>query len=396
MLLDYQPPLLSPPRTPATTPSSTPSLTTRPTLAYTGETVRVDERGLNGRTAFATAVEVDDVAIAELLLSRGADPDPVEEFNETPLYFAVSNGNLRLVTLLIQLGADVNRVSQRRGNTALYMAASKNLPEIAELLLANGAKDGLEEQLLDKHGEPILRTPLVAAIETGDIRLVKLFIPSTPRKEPPSILQERTRQRYGGRAEPNFLPMEAVYYIRDPEAAVSMMQFMLSLREDHPWLFMYRDHDAHEFFLRHATRAPAALCLFVLSSARPCARDGGEVVAPDGLVEGVVGMEEEKIDLSTRDVWGVRALLQHAVYQDSAPLVARLLELGVASTDTSSLLEVAKLARRFDRDTIVAMLEKADLERTQKLLAQLTQSQQRQQPQLTQPWYLAESGYFMR
>jgi ankyrin repeat protein len=74
---------------------------------------------------------------AELLLSRGADPDTGS------LHFAAGAARLELVRLLLQAGADVNRRDPATGRTSLHAAVAAgpdgDAPEIVRVLLAAGA-----------------------------------------------------------------------------------------------------------------------------------------------------------------------------------------------------------------------------------------------------------------
>ena len=69
----------------------------------------VNARNVAGLTPLHAAVLEDDVKIADILISLGADPNIGEGVNQiTPLHYAVSNGNAELVILLISSSADPN------------------------------------------------------------------------------------------------------------------------------------------------------------------------------------------------------------------------------------------------------------------------------------------------
>lgn len=142
----------------------------------------VNSQGYNGLTPLHYAALRGDVAIARLLLDRGADPDafdtytgaigpagvsgtalqvainyhPQEEmarllvgrgaklgrkdsFGNTELHLAAQKGYAELARTLIQHGADVDAVNQSN-RTALYYAARHGYRRTAEVLIAAGAK----------------------------------------------------------------------------------------------------------------------------------------------------------------------------------------------------------------------------------------------------------------
>ena len=82
----------------------------------------------------------DDV-IAEsvkLLLSKGFDPNSVDNFGQTPLHYAVKDGNKSAIQLLLQAGANPNSTESYNGNSALHYAATLGVEEFIRALLAAG------------------------------------------------------------------------------------------------------------------------------------------------------------------------------------------------------------------------------------------------------------------
>jgi len=67
------------------------------------------------------------VSVVQLLLTNGANPNPLEECSEYryrgsfPLHIAATDGNVELVELLLKHGADIG-ITDIHGNTALYHA----------------------------------------------------------------------------------------------------------------------------------------------------------------------------------------------------------------------------------------------------------------------------------
>ena len=72
--------------------------------------------------------------------------NPRDKYGWTPLYCAVHHGNIEVVKLLLELGADTS-VSNAQQKTPLHCAASQGRREICEILIAGGASLNAE----DKH-----------------------------------------------------------------------------------------------------------------------------------------------------------------------------------------------------------------------------------------------------
>ena len=67
--------------------------------------VNVHTRGFQGETPLKIAVVRDDVRIVTDLLNAGADPNLPGEDDYTPLHHAASHGNLEIIRLLLFHGA---------------------------------------------------------------------------------------------------------------------------------------------------------------------------------------------------------------------------------------------------------------------------------------------------
>ncbi|MFK7953267.1 MAG: ankyrin repeat domain-containing protein [Ekhidna sp.] len=90
--------------------------------------------------AFFQSVKSNAEKITKHLLSKKIDVNEYNEVGSTALITAVTNGNLALVDLLIENGADVNK-HQETGlqATALMYAGYSNKEEIVNTLIENGA-----------------------------------------------------------------------------------------------------------------------------------------------------------------------------------------------------------------------------------------------------------------
>jgi ankyrin repeat protein len=99
-----------------------------------------------GRTplgaALATNAGTDEgVRLVRLLLARGADPNRRLDTGERPLTKAAAAGDLRLVTMLIDHGAEINAgLAANDDETALEAAESGGQTDVARVLRSRGAR----------------------------------------------------------------------------------------------------------------------------------------------------------------------------------------------------------------------------------------------------------------
>jgi hypothetical protein len=104
---------------------------------------------------------------AELLRHSGADPNVQCYKENTPLHSAAHYGDVEMVQVLLDLGADVN-VRNERGETPLYYTAvDDGYIEVVRVLLEHGANVGAE----DMEG----RTPFSLAKKYGCDGIMKLL-----------------------------------------------------------------------------------------------------------------------------------------------------------------------------------------------------------------------------
>jgi ankyrin repeat protein len=125
----------------------------------------------SGTTPLFHACDAQKLAIVELLLSFGADPDHADDDGETPLHVAAFTGNAELVKLLLAAKAGVAAVTAE-GKTALMNAGQSGSQPTVELLLKAGAdaraqdEDGrtaLHWATVGDHDDPEIIRGLLAA-----------------------------------------------------------------------------------------------------------------------------------------------------------------------------------------------------------------------------------------
>ncbi len=113
------------------------------------------------------AALADQLAIAELLISKGADVMARNSGGFTPLHAAAFSGSLSISKLLLGRGATLDDAANKAGVTPLMVAGEENHVALAKFLLAEGADVGRAEV----HGY----TPIMRAFWKGNADIVRLF-----------------------------------------------------------------------------------------------------------------------------------------------------------------------------------------------------------------------------
>lgn len=97
------------------------------------------------------AAEVGNGRIVSLLLEAGADPGirTVDVGGATPLHFAAAAGDVSAVQALLDAGAEVDARERAWGQTPLMFAASRGRTAAVGALLAAGADHGVTSKVID-------------------------------------------------------------------------------------------------------------------------------------------------------------------------------------------------------------------------------------------------------
>ncbi|MEM1283047.1 MAG: ankyrin repeat domain-containing protein [Chlamydiota bacterium] len=137
---------------------------------------KVSESTVYGETAFSLAAENGNVEIAMKLVKKGAlDQEGLINkkyglFQKTLLMFAAEKGCKKLVTLLVEKGAKLTKMSSN-DSTALSLAIENGHEEIALQLIKNGSLDKADH-LNASYGYSN-KTLLMAATEKGLTKVVR-------------------------------------------------------------------------------------------------------------------------------------------------------------------------------------------------------------------------------
>ena len=91
------------------------------------------------RTPLHLAAWKDSLAVAELLLDRGAKIEARDKWQRTPLHWAAYYDSIAVAKLLLDRGADYEARDNEQ-STPLHLAALRDSRAVAELLLDRGAK----------------------------------------------------------------------------------------------------------------------------------------------------------------------------------------------------------------------------------------------------------------
>ena len=97
-----------------------------------------------------SGIESNDLTTVEKAIKAGADVNKPEKNKFTPLGWAASKGNLAIMNLLINAGANINSVAGPFGASALTYDAGgsgSDNPDAVKLLLQHGAKVNFKDRM---------------------------------------------------------------------------------------------------------------------------------------------------------------------------------------------------------------------------------------------------------
>ncbi len=129
-------------------------------------------RYIYGRTLLHHAAAEGSLPVVSLLLRLKADPNAIDHYGHSPLYFAANQcakeSGAGIVRLLVIAGGDVNVIDRAKRCTPLHMAARRGYGQIAEALLDCGAALEARDSLGD--------TPLRRAVNCSQPEVARLLL----------------------------------------------------------------------------------------------------------------------------------------------------------------------------------------------------------------------------
>ena len=144
--------------------------------------MRTEDTDLTGSTPLHAATLTPDVAVARLLLDRGANIEVVTSLGHTPLHLTAVFENEKVAVLLMQRGANIQAIGGELDSTPLHLAVTY-LSGVTHALLDRGA----DLQATDLHGN----TPCQLALNRGRTEaerwVERLCLNYTPPPEPPPV-----------------------------------------------------------------------------------------------------------------------------------------------------------------------------------------------------------------
>ena len=136
-------------------------------LIARGENVNGKDENYDNITPIFIAIENGDLQMVSLLLDSGAKINVRDRNKQTPLMRIDDDASAELVETLVRAGAKLN-LSDNEGSTALVYASANASTEVLAALINAGA----DVNIANKAGE----TPLMKAADKGDIESVRLLL----------------------------------------------------------------------------------------------------------------------------------------------------------------------------------------------------------------------------
>lgn len=133
---------------------------------------QINAQDIAGRTPLLTAIENRHTQAAHKLIENSADINKADDYNNTPLHIAISQGNLDIAQQLLDYSNIKFNQQNEQGDTPLHLAIRRGNTTIAQQLL-DQSNIKLNQQ--NKQGN----TPLHLAIQHGRQEIIDQLIKSS-------------------------------------------------------------------------------------------------------------------------------------------------------------------------------------------------------------------------
>ena len=174
---------------------------------------------IEGSTPLMMAAAGDHVRIVKLLLDKGANADKVRKDGVSALHVAAQQGSLGAARLLLDAGADVNCAHGECQTTPLFIAVCHGRGGLVKLLLERGA---------DVHLGPLDGKPMDAAAKSGHAGITGMLVAAGA--TPPTVEADDERNSVARFAQRFYASMCMGCYRRSgSESGVKLKQCSLCL-----------------------------------------------------------------------------------------------------------------------------------------------------------------------
>jgi hypothetical protein len=127
-----------------------------------------EQKASTERLSFMKAVQSGNISMVNLLLQNGADIAERNDTGQTSLHVATLNGNLEMIQVLLDAGIDIE-AKDNNNMTALYYAARTGNEAILQILIRHGAGASIIER--NKDGNTVLHD-ISSSGNEGIVRLL--------------------------------------------------------------------------------------------------------------------------------------------------------------------------------------------------------------------------------
>ncbi|OYP28934.1 ankyrin repeat domain-containing protein [Rhodopirellula sp. MGV] len=110
-----------------------------------GKGVEIDDADSSGFTALTMAAYNGHDKVCQVLIEAGADVNKRDNKGQFPLYHAASLDSPTTVKLLLDAGAEINETETRENFTSLMMAAAEGNMGVVKVLLEAGADRSMRD-----------------------------------------------------------------------------------------------------------------------------------------------------------------------------------------------------------------------------------------------------------